>query len=186
MGVKSAYVEQGATFSADRQFRYGLWRTWKKDALKGFKQGSFSHAGFVLWIMLNPSTADEHVLDPTLRRCEGYSLEWGFDGFVVCNLFAFRSTDPDVLLTTKRLGLDIIGPDNDATITKYGVRAARIVAGWGSLKYSGIEDRARIVERLLFECGRHMFCLGENLDRSPKHPLYLSKKRQLRSYATVL
>jgi hypothetical protein len=39
--------------------------------------------------MLNPSTADAEVEDPTIRRCIGYSHAWGFAGIVVINLFVF-------------------------------------------------------------------------------------------------
>lgn len=48
----------GATFSPDRRYRYLLWRMWSP---------AMPVANFVL---LNPSTADETVNDPTVERCE--------------------------------------------------------------------------------------------------------------------
>ena len=121
----------------------------------------------VLWVMLNPATADEHVLDPTLRRCEGFSKRFGYDGFEVVNLFALRSTDPSVL---PRLGWAAIGPDNDLAIRQAADRADRIIVGWGQERFA--RSRALAVSMLL--CDRDLYCLGQNQDGSPKHPLYLS------------
>ena len=68
----------GALFDADRKYRYLLWRRWAPGAP-------------LLWIMLNPSTADETELDPTLLsawgRGLGYQGQWGIalgaDGLMV-------------------------------------------------------------------------------------------------------
>lgn len=84
----SKYESAGAEFDEPaRIYPYRLWRMWGGGSLRPWRT--------VLCIMLKPWTADEHVLDPTLRRCEGFSRAWGYDGFEVCNLFALRSTDPD-------------------------------------------------------------------------------------------
>ena len=62
-----------ATFSDDRarRYRYLLTRTWD------------ASLPVVNFVMLNPSTADAFVLDPTNRRCVGFARDWGFDGLVV-------------------------------------------------------------------------------------------------------
>ena len=66
--------------------------------------------------MLNPSTADEHVLDPTVKKCVKWAKQWGFGALDVCNIFAWRSTDPKLLYNLK----DPVGPENDHWIQTYG------------------------------------------------------------------
>jgi hypothetical protein len=160
------YASAGATFDAMRVYRYRLWRIWRAPATR-----------VVLWVMLNPSTADERELDPTLRRCEGFTRAWDFDGFEVVNLFPLRATDPAELARHCR-------PEgepgvNDATILAAAARATRIVVGWGGEPFAS--DRARAVAQLLADFD--LFCLGpnagHNVDGSPKHPLYLAARSPL-------
>lgn len=154
------YTNQGATFDAERVYRYKLWREWGGGSLTAWRH--------VLWIMLNPSTADEHVLDPTLRRCQGFALEWGFDGFEVCNIFALRSTDPKALYKHD----DPVGPDNDRVIIESAIAADCVVVGWGTHgKYS---RRGADVTAMLERYQIAVQCLGTTADGFPKHPLYLS------------
>src|SRR5512133_2959068 len=94
------YIASGATFSRDRRYRYSLWREWNRDLSR------------VAFVMLNPSTADEARLDPTIRRCLGYAHAWGCGSFVVGNLFALRSTDPAALYRAD----DPVGRANDAAL----------------------------------------------------------------------
>jgi hypothetical protein len=155
----AGYVSAGATFSTDRVYRYTLWREWQAAPVR------------ILWIMLNPSTADEHVLDATLRRVEGFSRQWRYGGFVVCNLFALRSTDPKGLYAHPApIGEVQYGHNvNDDAIRTQADRCSAIVLGWGSEKIAA--DRAAHVEKLL--TGYRLSCLGRNADGQPKHPLYL-------------
>src|SRR3954469_17706712 len=90
----------GARFSADGLYRYALWRVWDADR------------GLCNFLMLNPSTADETVNDPTVARCARRARSWGYGGLVVTNLFAFRATDPSGL----RAAPDPVGPEDDAAI----------------------------------------------------------------------
>ena len=75
-----------ARFSAKRRFRYQLTRR------VGFGERT------VVFVMLNPSTADEVVNDPTVRRCINYANTWGYGWLIVTNLSPLRATDPKVLL----------------------------------------------------------------------------------------
>ena len=82
-------IYSNAKFSKDRAYRYALWRTWDDSLEK------------LLFIGLNPSTADEIKDDPTMRRCIRFSKDFGFGGFIMANIFAFRSTDPKKLKKIK-------------------------------------------------------------------------------------
>ena len=155
------YESAGATFDEPaRVYRYSLHRMWGG--------GNLSCWRTVLWIMLNPSTADEHKLDPTLRKCQAFTRAWGFDGFEVCNLFALRSTDPKALYRHP----EPVGPLNDAAILTAAGRADRIVCGWG--RHGKLHGRNRTVLGSLLRAGHQPKRLGVlNVDGSPRHPLYL-------------
>lgn len=145
----------GATFSPCRRYRYTLWRTW--DAARPT----------CLFLMLNPSTADETDNDPTVERCQRRSLAMGYGGLVVCNIFAYRSTDPSALYTEA----DPIGPSNDQAILEQAALAGRVVCGWG--KHGALHDRGAQVLALLRKNGITPYALQINGDGSPKHPLYV-------------
>ena len=145
----------GAIFSEDRRHRYTLERTFRE------------RGNTVLFVCLNPSTADEVRDDPTIRRCAGYAQRWGFSRLVVCNLFALRSTDPRALYEHS----DPIGPANDHHLLDEAGRADRIVAAWGA--HGGYKQRGETVLRMLLELEREVHMLGQTKDGQPRHPLYL-------------
>lgn len=151
-------ITKDAIFSPDRQYRYALSRVWDESTAK------------VLFISLNPSTADEYHDDPTVRRCIGYARSWGYGGLWVANLFAYRATDPREL---KRIS-DPIGPENDSWLKELAQDADLIIAAWGNAGcYQG---RDRVVRSMLGE----IHCLGVNKSGQPSHPLYLRKDIQPR------
>lgn len=143
-------------FSPCRTYRYVL--THRMDDL------FCAHQTAAVWICLNPSTADEQVLDPTLRRIRGFTSKWGFAAFSIINLFAFRDSEP---VNMKRAA-DPIGPENDEWILRVTADAGLIVAGWG--RDGAFMGRADAVRKLLK--GKLHF-LRLNDDGSPQHPLYL-------------
>ncbi|MHB1665910.1 DUF1643 domain-containing protein [Thiomonas sp.] len=146
-------IRPAALFSPDRRHRYGLWRYW----------GTGSRT--VMFIGLNPSTADEIRDDPTVRRCIGYAKTWGFDQMCMTNLFAYRATLP----ADMRQAPDPIGPDNDRYLLEFARRAELVVAAWGA--HGGHLDRETRVRHLLRDTALH--CLGRTKTGHPKHPLYL-------------
>ncbi len=79
------WLESDAELSACGRYRYRLTRVWDRSRPR------------CLWVMLNPSTADERSLDPTARRCFDFSLSWGCGALEAVNLFALRSSDPGAL-----------------------------------------------------------------------------------------
>jgi hypothetical protein len=144
-----------ATFSRDRRYRYTLTRVWDKDKPK------------ILWVMLNPSTADETKLDPTLRRCLDYSYAWGYGMFAVCNLYAIRSTDRLAILKER----EPIGVDNDEYIKTYARYADLVMCGWGTYGY--YNDRGKKVKAMIEAEGKTPHYLVLTKDGYPSHPLYL-------------
>lgn len=117
----------------------------------------------VLFVGLNPSTADATHDDPTLRRCVRFARDWGFGGLVLANLFALRSTDPAAL----RHAADPVGPDNDRHLRRLSRSADLTVAAWGT--HGALFDRDLAVLPLL----HNPHCLALTRCGRPKHPLYL-------------
>jgi len=165
--TRSSSLDAGAVFSPDDVYRYLLWRQWQDLTAK---------PGTVVWAMLNPSTADETVLDPTLRRCKGFTQRFGYARFEVVNLFAYRSTDPGALPIVR----DPVGPANDEIIAKAFADAELVVVGWGSFQM--VERRALRIAELAAAAGKQLHCLGVTKQGHPRHPLYLAGNTELRSW----
>jgi hypothetical protein len=123
--------------------------------------------GTALFVMLNPSTADATVDDPTIRRCKAFSYAWGCAGIAVVNLYALRSPSPADLW----MHADPVGPDNDMWLRTVAREHETVVFAWGA---NARPDRARAVYEI-FKGGPHrrIMCLGTTKDGSPRHPLYV-------------
>jgi hypothetical protein len=141
-----------ALFSPCRRYRYELWRRWSSDGR------------YCMFIGLNPSTADETLDDPTIRRCVRFARDWGFGAMLMCNLFAFRATDPQVMKAED----EPIGSENDRWLIVNGSAAGIVVAAWGV--HGAHLNRGNTVRSLL---GWKLQCLGVTKDGFPRHPLYL-------------
>lgn len=150
------HPQEGRTcqFSPDRFHRYALERRWGKGP-------------FIMFIGLNPSTADEERDDPTIRRCVGYAKAWGAGGLLMGNLFAWRATDPREL----RTAWDPVGPDNDAWLSTMCERSIFVVCAWGANPLAPV----RAEHALFFLDPRKTRCLGRTKSGQPRHPLYLAK-----------
>lgn len=156
--------DRGATISPCGLYRYNLWRIWDKDLAT------------MCFMMLNPSTADANEDDATIRRCRDFALREQCGSIYVVNVFAFRSTIPEALITAP----DPIGPEN----WKYqvGFRGCSLltkpVAAWGAQVRSPLlkkgYDRAWQVA-----LANSSYCFGTTAAGHPRHPLYLKKDVQL-------
>ena len=146
-------IEKSAIFSPCRKYRFLLERHWKREK------------GYALFVCLNPSTADENVDDPTVRRCIRFSERWGYGGLVVCNIFSIRSTDPKLLYQT-----DLLEPvkENYEYIQQYSKCASITIAAWGN--HGHYLNRGKTVLRYFLKSPHH---LGLTKSGAPKHPLYL-------------
>jgi hypothetical protein len=158
-------------FSQDRKYRYRL------DFEHRYAADSADRR--VVWILLNPSTADENALDPTLRRVRTWSEGWGYRYITIVNLFAWRATKPASLLRVP----DPIGPDNDREILQAVEEAAEVVLAWGAIA-PRLRPRARAVEELLEKADQleGARSLGVTKAGEPRHPLYLPGGTELEDY----
>lgn len=152
-----------ATISDCGKYRYNLTREWDNTLPR------------LLFIMLNPSTADAEVDDPTIRRCVSRAKDLGFGSVEVVNLFAYRATDPNELKQAD----DPVGPMNDVHILGAVSRAQTIIAAWGAK--GGLNQQDRHVSGLLGQVS--LKCLGTTKDGCPKHPLYIASNQPLEPYA---
>jgi hypothetical protein len=145
------YNRSGALFSDDRKYRYALWRIWNPEM------------PFILFIGLNPSTANETNNDATIRRVIEFAKSWNYGGIHMCNLFAYVTPYP---IELKRCGNAVM--DNDKHLKHYATQCKDVLFGWGNFKEA--EERAKIVSSWFTDA----LCLGKNKNGTPKHPLYIS------------
>jgi hypothetical protein len=136
------------------KYRYRLFRQWALlDRMP------------IMWLMLNPSTADANLDDPTIRRCIEFSKRWGYGAMYVGNLYAYRSTDPKALLAidyeTAR------GPENQYHLDLMAQRCAKIICAWGNHG-----ERRRVGPPT---CHGGWWHLGTTNSGQPKHPLARGK-----------
>ena len=154
---------KNATFSSCRTYRYSLSRIWDKKKK------------YVLFIGLNPSTAGEEADDPTIRRCVNYAKNWGYGGFIMVNLFAYRSTLPSKLKKVKYP----VGNENDKYIVTLSKKADITVAAWGN--NGNLYSR----DKQVFNLVSSLMCLRINKSGQPAHPLYLKKDLKLTKFARL-
>ena len=154
-----------AIFSPNREYRYTLWR--KVPVTFNFEERKWT-GNYVMFIGLNPSTADEVVNDPTIRRCISFSSSWGFTRMCMTNLFAYRATQPEDM----KKQVDPIGPDNDTHLLQIAAGAGLIIAAWGN--HGSFLGRDNEVVKLI----PNLHCLGVSKGGHPKHPLYLKGDTQ--------
>lgn len=155
--LSSTVMSKAAKISDDSRYRYELSRIWDETKPN------------ILFIMLNPSTADHMVDDPTIKRVINFSIEWGYGGVYVVNLYAFRSTDPKGLKTID----DPIGPENREHIRRLiqnkDNNVDRVVYAWGN------EEKE---PEWLRDIVKEPYCIALSKKGIPKHPLYLKGDSQ--------
>ena len=151
-GNNQRYIQSTACVSECGRYRYRLYRQWDDSKPD------------VLFVMLNPSTADHNKDDRTISRCVGFARGWGYGGLLVGNLFALRSTNPANL----RISDDPIGPFNDAALRDMAAQVDKVVAAWGG--HGKLQNRGTAVLQML--AGK-CHALKLNQSGEPAHPLYL-------------
>jgi hypothetical protein len=159
-----------AVISNCQRYRYWLHRRW------------LAGQGWTVFVMLNPSTADASLDDPTIRRCIRFAKDFGSHGLIVVNLFAWRATEPDDLFDVD----DPVGVMNHSYIVHACELAAqheddgkggmhvpgKVICAWGAHPAATQEQKATVMGWIEEGYGAP-FCLGRTKDGEPKHPLYL-------------
>jgi hypothetical protein len=147
-----------AAISPDGKYRWWLTREWD------FRRPRLA------WVMLNPSTADAKYDDPTIRKCIGFSNQFGYGSLAVVNLFAYRTNSPKVLASEGFL----VGAENDHWIKLICNQSSRVVVAWGASNYAkgAVGARCRhVIDELLKDIG--VYALRTTKDGMPWHPLML-------------
>lgn len=154
----------GAVLSQCGKYRYELWRVWDDTKPK------------VLFVMLNPSTADAANNDPTIRRCIGFAKSWGYGGVMVGNLFALRATDPAELKKIEYNEEHYYHADQNAQhLNKMAFECKLIVYAWGNCPVKNHHENP------LVSFG-NLHHLGLTKKGNPRHPLYVPKIVKLVAY----
>lgn len=156
-------IDNGANFSQDGKHRYSLWRIWDKTK------------PLVMFVGLNPSTANATSDDPTIRRVKSIASNLGYGGVYMLNCFSYISTDP------KGLVIDTYSSDfNNAELIDIGERCQDVIFAWGNfdiVKFSGRDKE-------LSELFPNAKALHINKNGSPKHPLYCKSDIQPVNFIT--
>ena len=156
-----------ALFSPDRAYRYLLRRR-----IGGSR-------GRLLFVMLNPSKADETRDDATIRRCIGFAKRWGYGDMEVANLFGLMATDARELLRHA----DPVGAGNDAAIRAALARADRVALAWGNhAAHPKHRARAAVVLRMARDVCKPYRIGGLTKSGQPRHPLRLPYDATLERY----
>jgi len=155
--LQESTIKRHALLSKDKKYRYSLKRIWDNDKPK------------VLFIMLNPSLADNYQDDPTIRRLIKFAKLYGYGGFYVGNLFSYITSYPK----------DLVDKDlsfcnkNLKEIRKMISLSKEVVYGWGN-SFEEPDWLKKIIS--------NPKCFGKNKNKTPKHPLYLSYNHKLVNY----
>lgn len=158
-------MRMSAEVSGDGVYRYELGRSWdeSKPSLE--------------WIMLNPSTADADVDDPTIRRCIGFAKRDGFGSIIVHNLYALRATNPKTLLDCHII--EAFG-DNERWLSRQCADVT--VAAWGANPAAEAWMKC-VLWRGVFRSRPLLLCLGQTASGAPRHPLYVKGDKEMEVWA---
>lgn len=159
--MNNLIVKQGAHFSQNRLYRYSLWRIWDESMPK------------LMFIGLNPSTANETENDPTIKSCIRIAQSNGYGGIYMTNCWAYISTDPEAL-RNHRFDETVCDWNNDG-LWVIKSKCKDVCFAWGSFQI--VKESGR--DKELFEMFPNAMCLAINKNGSPKHPLYCKSDTKL-------
>lgn len=152
--------QKNAVFSDCKKYRYALWRIWDEAKPK------------VMFVGLNPSTANETSDDPTIKRVCLIAKNNGYGGIYMMNCFPFVSTNPDNLWK-----LDGVA-ENEKWLKRIALKCKTVVFAWGNFD---VVKRLG-VDYILSQWFPNAKALHINKNGSPKHPLYCKSDTQFVEY----
>lgn len=163
-------TNKAATLSKCGKMRWNLRRWWHEDSR-------------VCWVMLNPSTADAEIDDPTLKRCMHFSKAWGYGGLIITNLYPYRSPSPPEcrrwaardhkysdLLVRKQL------IRNQKEVLAACQTSDIIVAAWGNQPWAA-KWSVHMLTQIQKNTDKPIYCLGTTQNGNPKHPMARARHR---------
>lgn len=146
------YLKSGAVISVCGRYRFQLWRSWDESK------------PLVMWVGHNPSTADANTDDPTIRRMRNFSIDWGYGGMYVGNLFPYRATNPNDL---KKIPFEKIAPSHQFVYLQEMISKCELhILAYGNPVIPGARPD-------IWDNRWHY--LKKTKLNNPAHPLYLSK-----------
>lgn len=149
-------------------YRYSLIREWDESNQKR-----------VVFVLLNPSTADNVEEDQTTKVCIEFAKRWGYGSLQIVNLFAYRATDPNDLKKVKDYN-KMVGEHNYGFLQSALQSASKIVVAWG--------EHGKIQKRYMDESLKSLFsnfrlyCFREIANNQPKHPLGVNYNIPLKEF----
>lgn len=151
-----------AVLSEDKKHRFVLSRIWDKQK------------PYVMFIGLNPSTADGNTDDATIRRLRGFSSRLGYGGFYIVNLFTYRATQPHELHAP---GVVVNHELADSYITATAEKCQAVVFCWGNdgMLYNRDQDIIKLFPGAL--------CFGKTQNGNPRHPVRLPYSQTLTPFS---
>ncbi|KGG16182.1 MULTISPECIES: DUF1643 domain-containing protein [unclassified Prochlorococcus] len=172
-------IKSTASFSICKKYRLRLTKRISKSSRE------------IIFIGLNPSTANSIYNDATLSRLLDFTSIWGYGSLEVINLFARVSKNPVLLKTCK----DPIGEGNDLELKKR-MRSwsenlySDLWLGWGvngrfmnrDIDVLGVIKKFYSKRHEKYPYASKPLSLGRTKGGYPRHPLYVAKKEILRPF----
>ncbi|WIF94454.1 DUF1643 domain-containing protein [Caminicella sporogenes] len=155
--TQKSTIKTEAHFSKDGKHRYLLKKEWNKNKKKA------------MVIMINPSSADGMLIDPTTMYVINNLSKLDF-GFVdIVNMFS----KIDVKLSLRQSIEKLVGKENDDYIEKSATKADCIIIAWGSIGENNkkIKERQKEIFNLLKKYKDKLYTICDLKGRGGYHPL---------------
>jgi hypothetical protein len=139
---QNGVIKNEAIFSECERHRYVLRKVFISDKKELNK-------GKLIILLLNPSFADELLVDKANRIASNIAIKKEFNELVILNLFSIITSDSDCAL--EKLSKDKLS-ENDYFIKKELESAAQVIIAWGTKnKYTRRKKRVKDIIKYSFK-----------------------------------